>query len=541
MEEPRTEFSKFRSFFWPIHKHELKKFVPMFLFFFFIAFNYYLLRLVKDALIITQKHSSAEVLPFLKTYAILPSSILFAFAITKIASKCNREKLFYICMSFFLSFFLLFAFVIYPFRDSLCLNGVADYLQTVLPAGLNGLIAIIRYWMFSLFYVMAESWSTIMVSVLMWGFANEVIKLSEAKRFYALFSASTNLSGVISGYICMTLIKKIVEFFSPFLSTFNINDFWDQQLLLIIGIIIICGLIATGIYRWLNTKIFTDHLSNQSYSDIAQITNKKKKYKMSFLNSLKYVVKSRYILSIAVLVLSYNVIINLTEFLWKANIKEFYPSSTAFTDFNSKIQFFNGLCATLFSYFLSGNLIRLKGWRFTALITPLMFIITSALFFSALFAKNNSFAALQGIIYHFGSSPLTLAVMFGSVQNVLARSSKFTFFDDTKEMAFIPLNAANKLKAKAAIDGIGSRLGKSGSSFIIQVLLVSFASVASALPVISIIILSIIVVWMSAIFFLGKKFSSKVAKQAIFQQQQQAINNTENLETLEEEKEEITV
>ncbi|MEL7431935.1 MAG: Npt1/Npt2 family nucleotide transporter, partial [Chlamydiota bacterium] len=72
--EKREEasFGRIRSFLWPIHAHELKKFLPMFLIFFLIAFIYNLLRASKDTMIITAKASGAEAIPFIKVWFMLP-------------------------------------------------------------------------------------------------------------------------------------------------------------------------------------------------------------------------------------------------------------------------------------------------------------------------------------------------------------------------------------------------------------------------------------------------------------------------------------
>ena len=64
------EFSKVRSLLWPIHNYELKKLLPMFLMFFFISFNYTILRDTKDTLIVTAPGSGAEALPFLKVWGV---------------------------------------------------------------------------------------------------------------------------------------------------------------------------------------------------------------------------------------------------------------------------------------------------------------------------------------------------------------------------------------------------------------------------------------------------------------------------------------
>ena len=65
MQDEKVEFSKFRAFFWPIYSYELKKLIPMLLLFFFILFNYTVLRDTKDTLIVTAPNSGAEAIPFL--------------------------------------------------------------------------------------------------------------------------------------------------------------------------------------------------------------------------------------------------------------------------------------------------------------------------------------------------------------------------------------------------------------------------------------------------------------------------------------------
>ena len=65
MSKTAPEFGKVRSILWPIHSYELKKVIPMVLLFFFILFNYTILRDTKDALVVTAPGGGAEVIPFL--------------------------------------------------------------------------------------------------------------------------------------------------------------------------------------------------------------------------------------------------------------------------------------------------------------------------------------------------------------------------------------------------------------------------------------------------------------------------------------------
>jgi AAA family ATP:ADP antiporter len=197
----------------------------------------------------------------------------------------------------------------------------------------------------------------------------------------------------------------------------------------------------------------------------------------------------------------------------KAQAKDAYSDFSNFGAFTSNITLYTCILASFFSYFLSGNFLRKFGWRFTALITPVALLTFSGFFFFFLFAKY-SYLPLS-VISALGSSPGFLVILFGSLQNILARSCKFTFFDDTKEMAYIPLPAANKLKGKAAIDGIVSRLGKSGSSIIVQSSIFLFASVAQSLPFFAFFIIVSFIVWGFAIQYLSKHFISKTAAQTI--------------------------
>ena len=98
MSTDENSFGRVRSFLWPIHTHELKRLIPMFFLFFLISFVYNLLRNMKLSLIVTLKGSGAQVIPFLKLGAVLPAALLMTFIFTKLISRFNREKVFYIML-----------------------------------------------------------------------------------------------------------------------------------------------------------------------------------------------------------------------------------------------------------------------------------------------------------------------------------------------------------------------------------------------------------------------------------------------------------
>ena len=518
-------FSRLRSFLWPIQRHELAKFLPMLFLFFLISFNYHILRLTKDALIITAPNSGVEVLPFLKVWAMLPAAIIMTSCFTKLTNYFSKEKVFYVVTSFFLLFYICFLLFIYPHKESLYCDRFADFLQSILPKGANGFIALIRYWMFSLYYIFAEFWSTIMLSILIWGFANDVTTVGESKRFYALFGIGINSSGILAGKFGAKLSLHMKNAANNKILS-SADNAWDQTLTIFLVIIIINGICAMIIHRWLHVKQFTIRRHSKHIPMSSQM---KKPPKMSLRASLAYIAKSKYLIYLSLIVLTYNIVNNFTEMLWKAQIKAVYPSTSDYTVFTSNITFYVGLLATFGSYFISGNVIRRFGWKTAAFVTPCIAGVTSLGFFYFLFAPQYLPASWSSFG---GFSPLMIALFFGSLQNVLIRSCKYTLFDDTKEMAFIPLSSESKIKGKSAIDGLGSRLGKSGSSSVFQILLMLFATPMACSGTIFLFIALVIPVWMRAISSLNRKFvqMTTIPQEALQPNKEEVLKKAEEKE-----------
>lgn len=491
--EVKQEFSKWRAFFWPVHAVELKKIIPMFLMFFFISFNYTILRDTKDTLLVTS--AGAEAIPFIKVWGVMPAAILFMLIFSKISNLLSREALFYVTIVPFIVFFGLFAYFFYPNRAVVQPDAFCDMLRETLPQGLSGLIECIRNWTFAVFYILSELWGSVVLSLLFWGFANDTTRISEAKRFYALFGLGANLALLFSGP-AIVRVSKIRSALPPEV------DAWQISLNYLMGMVVIAGIGVIAVYWWINRYVLTD----TRFFDPTEIKARRAKPKMSIRDSLVYLAQSKYILCIATLVIAYGISINLVEVTWKSQLKLQFDNPNDYSTFMGYFSTITGATTIFMMLFVGGNAMR-KSWGFAAILTPIVLFVTGTAFFAFVIFRDN----LSGYITALGTTPLWLAVIFGAAQNIMSKSSKYSLFDPTKETAYIPLDSEAKVKGKAAIDVVGARLGKSGGSFIQQILLVTCGSMAAITPYIAVILFGIIAIWVLAVRSLSKQFAQLTA------------------------------
>ena len=489
-------FGKLRSFFWPVYQHENKKVIPILLIGFLISFNYSILRIVKDTLVVTARESGAETIPFIKVWVLLPMAVFMTYLFTKLSNRFRREQVFYAMTSLFLVYFSIFVYFIYPIRESLHPHESADFLQSLLPYGCKGFVAVFRNWSLTSYYVMAELWGTIILSLLFWGFANQVTSLQEAGRFYALIGISLNFAGIFAGQLSVVFSRHQFNPNLPFGT-----DAWEQSLIFLISTVNICGLLIMYLFRKVHKTIVKEEKKSE---------NPNTKIKMSIQETLSYLSKSRYLLSIALIVFSYNLVINLVEVVWKGELKQLFPNPSDYNAHMSQVSTAMGIIATFISFFISGPSIRRYGWTMTASITPFILFVASLGFFGFLLLKTY---ALEATLDFLQTSPLLIVCLFGSAHNAFCRGAKYSLFDSTKEMAFIPLSLECKLKGKAGIDGICSRLGKSGGSFIHQSLLLLFGTLSNSAPYVAVIVFAAIALWLYCIRQLGQQVQLFIRKE----------------------------
>jgi len=475
----------------------LKKVFPLGVMLFFILFNYTILRDTKDVLVVTAPNSGAEIIPFLKTYVNLPSAIGFTVLYSSLTNKMPADKVFYVVMTSFIAFFGAFAGIIYPMRDLLHPNAAADWLSAALPPFFLPLIAIFRNWTYALFYTLANMWGSVVVSLLFWGFANEITTVDEAKKYYPLFGLMANVALIFSG--------QYVKYVSSLRSGLPAGaDYWGHSLKLLMGAVVAGGAVVVGIMAYMQKFVLTDP---ECVDPNKEAKRKKQKTSMSMGESAKFLGNSPYIRDLAILVIGYGMAINIVEVTWKSKLKAAFPDPNSYSTFMGNFSSATGVITLLMM--VGGRWIFNKfGWGVAALITPITLLTTGIAFFSLIMFPQ----VFAPITAKLGMTPLMVAVMIGAGQNILSKGSKYSLFDPCKEMAYIPLDSESKTKGKAAVDVIGNPLGKSGGSFIQQVLIGIFGSLQASTPYLGGILGLIIIAWIQAAASLNKQFLAKSAE-----------------------------
>ena len=244
------EFSGLRAFFWPIHGYELKKFLPLGFMMFCALFNYTIVRDVKDALVVNA--AGAETISFVKLWVVTPMAILFVLAYTKLSNSLSREQLFYAALSPFIIFFAAFGFILYPAKDFLMpSNESLDAMIMAAPA-MRWFIMMYGKWMYVIFYAFAELWGSVVVSLLFWQFANQITRVFEAKRYYAMFGLIGNFGLIFSGQTLKFLTYYGEQVVGP-----DGNPF-DVSIKYILGAFTVFSIIFMYLYSWTNKNVMSD-------------------------------------------------------------------------------------------------------------------------------------------------------------------------------------------------------------------------------------------------------------------------------------------
>ena len=459
---------------------------------------YNILRCLKDSLIITSAGVGVEVIPYLKTTTLMPLSIIIMTSLTKLYNHIDRERLFYFTISFFLLFYFVFAFYLYPKQDLVQPSmATINQLKQSFPR-IQHFFSIFQVWVLVTFYVMAELWTSVTISLFFWEFANEISKKEEAKRFYGMYA--------LVGHIGPIVGASITTYFSNvYLANGSSNHYEYVQTLMtfVIGF----GILALLLFRFLNRNILTNAKHYERYREVKQ---EKSVTKLSVRESIKYVFRSKYLGLIFLLVLCYGASMNVLGNLWKNQVKTFYPTTIEYNKYLSLFFMATSISTVFFAIILRWFLDRF-GWYWGAITTPIILLVVGLPYLAMLIFGQENIAFL-GIVFE---NPVFIMFLFISLQQMLGKGAKYAVFDPTKEMAYIPLDKELRTKGKAAVDVVGYTFAKSSGGWILIGLyaITQAASVQDLGQYIAVICFVFFVLWIWSVNKLDIQFNKESNKE----------------------------
>eukprot|EP00210_Caulerpa_lentillifera_P008883 g8475.t1 len=479
----------------------VQKMTPLAMIFFCATFNLCILQTMKDSLIVST--IGAESLPFLASFGVLPASFLFFGFYHYLLNQMPQKLVFYVTLIPLLSVYAVFVVFLYPASDWLHPHGVFDAIISTLPIGFHGLVRCLENWTFSIFFCVAELWGGIVISVLFWSLANDICTVTEATTIYPLLGLSANIALVFAG--------KLIKFIN--LSVASGSALLSYRIL--ISIVLVNSLIM------MYAKFYMDRTLSipTPEESIKKRKPTKSRNQSSFKDGLKVIRKSPKIWNLAMLVIGYSVSHRFFDVVWKGQLKLVYPTTQQYQSVLADVSVWTGISTIIM--LLTGKFIfQYLGWGVAAGALPVVMLTAGSIFYLSFFAMDHGSLT--------SSNVARIGVIAGNATQVATRAAKFSLFDPAKEMVYIEMNKEEKGKGKAAVDLIGSQVGKTGASWVSQGLLLSFGSISASMPVFGVLYLTVIIIWLFSVKKLQRLLALTEAKRKKKKKMKLSMKNDKN-------------
>ena len=422
------------------------------------------LHIIKDAMPMTLGNGYSMI-PILRVLSMIITTILFPIYYL-ISNKFSITQIF---ISFFILSILIIlslGFIIFPHN----IHQDIIYIQ-------NPFQGIIYYWYISLFYIFCDIWTFIAYGLLFWNMLNTSFNNEQAKEYYNFFLSFGNIGLIISGLV--------TYFFSYQLKTSS-NLMQIQSLCLLIASLFLISIII--IYH--TSKQYLSHMRKE------HMQHKSKKLKLSIIQSIKYIISNKYIMLMFLISISYASIQQLAEPYYQAEKKYFFSQFNQFVEINSIITIIIGFFSILLNRY--GKQIYNKlSWIGTSLIAPISITSMLSLFLIMKIIQNH----FEITNNYFQYIIFTIAI----TQFILIKSIRFSIWDFSFEMLYIPLNSEQQSKGKATIALLSAKYGKA--------LAQSFIILNHSVYITLIVILLLSYIWIKSTFSISKRYNKYITEE----------------------------
>lgn len=389
-------------------------------------------------------HLGVEAISFIKLWFEIPVGFILVAIYCKLCNVYSAAIIFRLFVGGFLLFFTLFAFVVYPNQDFFHPNISTIDKLIFFYSNFKWFFVLWSKWSFAMFYIFSEFWPVIIYSLLFWQLANSTVSKEEAKVFYPYFSMASQLNLTLCGIIVYYFAAGQHVLSSIFSHSCDHTELTLKSVILAGDVL---GLITILLHYLVEKTIKRQKEEKFKHSALL---------KLGLKESFMQIVTSRYLFFMCMIAMLYHMCVILIEGAWFSKVKEFYHTTHEFMQYQSQVLFWTGISGLIFA--IAGKFIFVKSsWYKAAIITPSISLIFGALFFILISFKNQ-----LAVFFHYNmSSLLGLIVVVGAIQNILIKGAKYGIGDPTKELLYFPLNKEMQSKGKAAVEILGTKLGKS--------------------------------------------------------------------------------
>ncbi len=330
--------------------------------------------------------------------------------------------------------------------------------QFVLLGGLLSMPTATTAW---LYYLSGDLFSTVMVATF-FAFLNATKAPAQARSMYAFIG----LGGVLGGFFGSTMIAN------------NAHSITLPNAAYLCALI--CVLIL-GISMWLGGITKEQHILGAA----APEEYGKSGWLHELSQDINIIIRSKYLVSVAIIVCLYEVISTLVDYQFTTTILHFVEGPELGGYFSNVFGFTN-FVSLVTQLFITGFIMSKFGVLTALMVLPIMLAMGSLAFFTM---------------------PI---LIFGSLLNTFDNGFSYSINQSAKEALYVTVPMEKRYKAKAFVDIFLIRFSK-GFAVILSLFLTIIFAEFESVRWLSLLVFILLLVWVKAVFYVGRIFNDKEA------------------------------